>query len=443
FPSPTSPQPASSLRPIVLQNSIRKAISLLVVRRLSPKVESYVGPYQSGFRRQRSTTDTVWPHKWLIARMHRYYKTFTVLGIDISPAFDTIDRVKLQSVLPEITTLDDVRLVKMLLTKTTLAARHDNYIGTPFETNTGTPQGEALSPVMFIVYLEAALRDRPRPTSPPAQRWAYADDVDFVLKDTAEVDRLKSHALVALTEWFLVIDPEKTELNTLKRAHRSRLVAPGIDGVDDQEQWRKTNKLGSLLGDREDVTRRKILARAAFHNMWSLSRHGCDFTTATCYLCCSTTAASALTKGELEQLESFHGGQLRMLIGIRYSHRISNKALYDRCTVEPLRYRVLRARWGLFGHIMRCPADIPEYRAIVQYFSFSLTAPCLRRPPMSLLRVLHDDLQRLPPSPATPPNLKNLGDLERLRSFATNKTLWKVLTESIVDTCPPPSQSVA
>ncbi|KAE9038617.1 hypothetical protein PR003_g8691 [Phytophthora rubi] len=45
----------SSLRPIVLLNTIRKAISLIVLARISPAVDTYLSSHQSGSRKHRST----------------------------------------------------------------------------------------------------------------------------------------------------------------------------------------------------------------------------------------------------------------------------------------------------------------------------------------------------------------------------------------------------
>eukprot|EP00117_Sycon_ciliatum_P038405 scpid60702/ scgid28546/ len=61
----------------------------------------------------------------------------------------------------------------------------------------GIPQGDGLSPVLFTVYLEAALRDLrsvlpPRPAADehlPAET-AYADDVDFISTSKAYLDQL-------------------------------------------------------------------------------------------------------------------------------------------------------------------------------------------------------------------------------------------------------------
>ena len=55
------------------------------------------------------------------------------------------------------------------------------------------------------------------------------------------------------------VNLDKTELTTISRE---------TDSV--AEQWRKTKKLGSLLGDVEDLSIRKMLAVTAFRFMWSL-----------------------------------------------------------------------------------------------------------------------------------------------------------------------------
>jgi len=152
--------PASSLRPIVLLNVIRKVLSLIVLARIQSKVNEFVSPCQSGFRPKRSTADVIWSHRWLAARCQRYQQQIHILGIDLSKAFDTVNRSKLMAVLGTFLNTDEVRIIQMLLTNTNLRTRIGQHIGDVFSTTTGTPQGDSLSPVLFIVYLEAAMRCR-------------------------------------------------------------------------------------------------------------------------------------------------------------------------------------------------------------------------------------------------------------------------------------------
>ena len=80
------------------------------------------------------------------------------LGIDLSHAFDTIRREKLLSVLHSSLDTDNVRIIRLLLSETNITVRGDDALSAPFNTTVGTPQGDSLLPVLFIVYLEAALR---------------------------------------------------------------------------------------------------------------------------------------------------------------------------------------------------------------------------------------------------------------------------------------------
>ena len=58
--SPRNLQEAGNLRRVVLLNSIRKSLSIVVLGRTRDKVNYFAGLYQSGFKRGRSCTDIVW-----------------------------------------------------------------------------------------------------------------------------------------------------------------------------------------------------------------------------------------------------------------------------------------------------------------------------------------------------------------------------------------------
>ncbi|GFR86807.1 very-long-chain enoyl-CoA reductase [Elysia marginata] len=89
-------------------------------------------------------------------RRHHYLKK---TGIDMSAAFDTINREVLLKILEEIVKEDELRLIQFLLSNTQINTRiHKANIEVPFTSNVGTPQDDGLSPVLFPIYWHMPLK---------------------------------------------------------------------------------------------------------------------------------------------------------------------------------------------------------------------------------------------------------------------------------------------
>ena len=144
-------------------NTIRKALSIITLHRIRPCTEEYLSHRQSGFRQDRSTADVAWAHKWLAAKTKKEDVEIKITGIDMSSAFDTIDRQTLLDILREIIEEDELRIIRFLLS--------DIIINTRIN---GATKENARKKVRIIL---------PRPTSDfektlPTEI-VYADDVDF------------------------------------------------------------------------------------------------------------------------------------------------------------------------------------------------------------------------------------------------------------------------
>ncbi|KAK3764914.1 hypothetical protein RRG08_025435 [Elysia crispata] len=216
---------------------------------------------QSGFRPERSTSDVAWTHKWLAAKAKKEDVEIKITGIDMSAAFDTIDRQILLDIIERIVEEDELRIIRFLLSDTVINTRINGATKErPFVSNIGTPQGDSLSPVLFSVYLENALKEvrtiLPRPTNKLEKTLpteiAYADDVDFVGLNFVDTEEVQN----TLHKYNLLVNIDKTEFTTLSRAGT---------------EYKNTKKVGTLIGDEEDVERRKRLSNAALTkllNVW-------------------------------------------------------------------------------------------------------------------------------------------------------------------------------
>ena len=199
----------TSVRPIVLLSALRKTLSLIVLSRIATKVDNFLSPSQSGFRRERST----FGYRWLCAKAQRQRVTIEFLCIDLSRAFDTIRRDKLLEVLQSFLDEPELRMICFLLAPTSLEPRLSTGDCHAFASTIGTPQGDSLSPVLFTVYLEAALRDlRSRlPPRPPADDRLpldveYADDIDFISYSRPYLNDIERIAPACLAEWSLQLN---------------------------------------------------------------------------------------------------------------------------------------------------------------------------------------------------------------------------------------------
>ena len=160
----------------------------------------------------------------------------------MSRAFDTIDRSRLLEILREDVKLgeDEMRMCQVLLAETKLQVRIKDILSEAFLTTIGTPQGDALSPVLFAVYLERALRDlrsnvRDRPIEDlglPLEA-LYADDCDFFSIVLSHLQKLEQIIPPTIKQYNLMVNESKWERTTIS---------------EDATDWKKVKKLGSLLG---------------------------------------------------------------------------------------------------------------------------------------------------------------------------------------------------
>ena len=94
-----------------------------------------------------------------------------------------------------------------------------------FLTTVGTPQGDGLSPILFAVYLESALREVRRqayPLRPASEVKAkmpceaiYADDCDFISNSQQWLEHLESTIPPTIATFQLVANDKKWERNTI------------------------------------------------------------------------------------------------------------------------------------------------------------------------------------------------------------------------------------
>ena len=177
----------------------------------------------------------------------------------MSSAFDTINRRKLMGIAERILDEDSQRMLRVLLSETTVEIKIKGAETSSFVSNIGSPQGDSYSGPQFTVYFEEALRDVRREVGINTEEdlpveIIYADDYDNLTEEHEKKILFKSNVKEILGRHDLKVNEDKTEDTVLRRGKHDK------NNKQKNEPWRETVKLGSKLGDEEDIQRRKNIS---------------------------------------------------------------------------------------------------------------------------------------------------------------------------------------
>ena len=207
-----------NLRPINLLPIIRKILSKVGLSRSGEELGRYLSYTQSAYRTGRMTTDIVWAYRWILAKVQEYDITIYVTGIDMSSAFDTLERNKLLEIVASFMCEDNQRILRVLLSETTVEIQIKGAEATPFKSNIGAPQGDSYSGPQFTTYFEFSLKKVREQTNITTtedcpEEIIYADDYDHLTEELEKKKVFKDKVKGVLAEDNLDVNETKTENN--------------------------------------------------------------------------------------------------------------------------------------------------------------------------------------------------------------------------------------
>ena len=223
--------PPENLRPIILLSILRKILTISLLDRTWKRLETKIPKTQAAYQRGRGTTEQVLALKLLIekALTSSDYDVYILL-LDMSKAFDTVNRKVLLTELQTVLEPDEVHLLGVLTNRPELSIYLDGEKGEGFNTLVGICQGDCLSAVLFIFYLAAALKEDIDEQIPKDLKAFldifYADDLTYAttckqhradIKDK-KPKQLKGHNLfVNITKTEEGEAPDKHPLHLLRQ----------------------------------------------------------------------------------------------------------------------------------------------------------------------------------------------------------------------------------
>ena len=181
--------------------------------------------------------------------------------LDMSKAFDTIQRGTLYSDLEEILNPDELNLIHLLLNDVFLAVKLKNETGKTFKSLIGSPQGDAASALFFIIYLAICLKIAYNKIEEERKKHAqvqnehnycktpcsvdfevdqqFADDISWLTTSKSHIYHVEKAVPKALEERNLFVNKSKTEFYNISR--------------NSSEDWKKCKLVGSKLDSKEDI----------------------------------------------------------------------------------------------------------------------------------------------------------------------------------------------
>ena len=188
------------------------------------------------------------------------YKIFLLL-LDMFKAFDIVRRSDLFTNLEDVLEADELHMMKVLVEDVILRVKIGKTTGEAIKTNIGIPQGDCLSPIIFILYLGEALEPTRTVGNPPHLDSTkmlmidqqYADDVSWITDHDETVLQLRKEVPSILKEKSLQTNVGKTEQHEIER--------------NGSVSWKNCKYLGSHLDTEQDHSRRKILATSAYNQL--------------------------------------------------------------------------------------------------------------------------------------------------------------------------------
>ena len=135
--------------------------------------------------------------------------------IDLQKAYDSVDREILWKLLDKRCKDDSERTIVKLLMK--LYSESTIQVGEhQINAEMGLPQGSVLSPVLFNVYLEEAIRSSTKLDGVRSRGdlLAFADDMLVMSNSQAEIEQIINELTALQVKWNLKLNKKKSEILT-------------------------------------------------------------------------------------------------------------------------------------------------------------------------------------------------------------------------------------
>jgi len=413
--------PRENLRPIMLLSVLRKILTICMIHRAWERISTRISKDQAAYQNKRSTTEQVLAVKLLVEKAITSSDfTIYILMLDMSKAFDTVDRKQLFEALEEVLLPEEIHLLHILINDVYIKVRVGDEYSNAFKSLIGIIQGDCLSAILFIFYLAQALTPRSKRDHNYAIenfnqiKWKsyikeenlftispkYADDITWASNDEKVIEMVKKTVPPMLKEAKLKVNDSKTETYAAPQPARKNILKEhSYSKHPEENEWKKCKLLGSFIDTERDIKHRKSLVISSMRNNREIykSKHLSIDTKIRYFKCFETSiflynsALWTITPTLAKSIDSFHRRLLRKVIGFQYPKKISNQNIY-KLTKERQWNKIIEVRrMKLIGHICRLGEDTPARQALREVLKNQRNK--IGRPKLTWIRQIRNDLE--------------------------------------------------
>ena len=226
--SPLDPSLPVNYRPISILTGINKIFERILHNQLSKYLQenNLLPPFQYGYRKQHNTSQAIADYADYINKAIKNKKVTIAVFMDLSKAFDTVDKTILNDKLQELGLTNlSTSLIDSYMSNRKFCMTNDEKL---YDLKYGVPQGSILGPLLFIMYTfdMTKITDKNKVI-------VYADDTT-VLISGRNLTETKQHCNDILTRFYqyvtlnkLSINPKKTKYMIYKpKYHKNYYMIP-------------------------------------------------------------------------------------------------------------------------------------------------------------------------------------------------------------------------
>ena len=446
-------------RGISLLSVAGKVLAKIMLSRLTTHITEDILPEtQCGFRKNRSTLDMIFAARQVQEKCREQDKDLYITFIDLTKAFDTVNREILWIILKKFGTPPKfLNILKQFHTGMQACVLVGGQQSPSFPVKVGVKQGCVLAPVIFNLFLSAAsllfhmtikedsgvqlqyrldgslfnirrLQAKTKTTVTNIHELQYADDCALLAHSPSDMQ----HALDVMSSVYqslgLAINTQKTEVMMQVRSPPPDPPLFSINGSllkVAQQFCYLGSTLTSTCQTDDDVQARINSASSAFGRLRCRvfeNNHLRPSTKVAVYraVCVSTllygSEAWTVYRRHIRRLDAFNIRCLQRILGITWQDRVPHSDILQRTDTISIEATLAQRQFRWVGHVIRMPGSRLPRQVL---YGQLLTAN--RKPGGPKLRY-KDQLKRTLKRCNINPN-----DLE---SAAANRPLWRSLCHS-------------